>query len=73
MVLRIGSHVPDVPNIVALHRVLHNICEIRADYCSEVWVIEERNHNGGCGSSTNTTTPGSTATATTRDANRDEL
>ena len=37
---RIDSHVLNVPNIVASCTVLHNMCEIYGDHCSQNWIVE---------------------------------
>lgn len=68
---RIDSKLDNVPCIIASCIVLHNLCEMYSDHCSEDWITEEDNETGGVSAST-TATSTNTATAI-RNAIRDQL
>ena len=68
---RIDSNLINIPNMIGSCVVLHNICEMYGDHCSNEWIVEEGSANG---TSASTTTASSSTTATAvRDAIRDKL
>ena len=72
---RMDTHVCNVPNIVASCVVLHNVCELYGDHCSDDWVVNvETTRSASRNTSTSSTSSTSSSTASSiRNAIRDSL